>query len=523
MQNFRLDRAAFMLDKGQRVPLIAACPEGLSLRWSSNAPGIAAVDAAGVVTGMGEGDALIRAALLRDGAIIAERSCLASVGYQGQNPTLPPSWQLFIADGEPHVFDGKVYVYGSRDNPEGYMEGAPKSDWCSDSYHVIWSEDLIHWTDAGVALTIADVPEAIRADGTRLWAPDLFQSPKDGRFYLTFCTNTSDVFIADADTPVGPFANVRRITLGGERIHAIDPGVLVDGDTVYIALPKPFFIAKLDPEDYSRVLPETQIILDDIIAEGDPAYYPFEGPSLRKHGDYYYYIYIASRNGEKVPTRMDYLIAKDPMNPGDWRYGGHFIETRDFIHAGNVHGSFCVKDGQAYLSYHRMAQGYRRFTRTMNLDKMNFDADGRAQIVTRTSSGAKGAFALGETIYAASACAFEGGREDNRFLRLDPADAFPAKLPEYACVLLAKEEAVFRYADTRGARTITLCYRADAPFALTLRAGETTISLQMPGTRSYWALEVHPIALPEGLLELGIAAELPEGANAALGYLRLDG
>jgi hypothetical protein len=521
MDNFRLDRAAFMLDKGQRVPLWATCPQGFTLRWTSDAPDIAAVNAKGVVKGVGEGDTLIRAALLRNGEAVAERVCLASVGYPGQNPYLPPSWQLFIADGEPHVFDGRVYVYGSCDNPEGFMAGAPKSDWCSDRYHVIWSEDLIHWTDAGVALTIADVPESIRGEGTRLWAPDLFQSPKDGRFHLTFCTNTSDVFIADADTPAGPFANVRRITLGGERIQAIDPGVLVDGETVYIALPKPFFIAKLDPEDYSRVLPETQIILDDIIAKGDPAYYPFEGPSLRKHGDYYYYIYIASRNGEKVPTRMDYLMAKDPMNPGDWRYGGHFIETRDFVHAGNVHGSFCVKDGQAYLSYHRMAQGYRRFTRTMNLDHMAFDADGLALPVVRTSSGAKGAFARGETIYAASACAFAGGREDDRFLRLPPDDAFPAPLPNYACVLLSEAEAVFRYADTRGATMIMFCYRADAPFDLKLRAGETTVSLPLPGTKGRWALEALPVQLPGGVLELGIAADLPAGACAALGYFRL--
>ena len=32
---------------------------------------------------------------------------------QAVNPYLP-SWE-FVPDGEPHVFDGRVYIYGSHD------------------------------------------------------------------------------------------------------------------------------------------------------------------------------------------------------------------------------------------------------------------------------------------------------------------------------------------------------------------------------------------------------------------------
>lgn len=297
------------------------------------------------------------------------------------------------------------------------MPGAPKRDWCSDSYHVIWSCDGIHWTDAGEALHVSDIPECIRGEGTRLWAPDLYKSPADGMYHLLFCTNGANIFTAEAINPTGPFENIKRITLGDDEIRTIDPAALTDDRRVYIALPGEFLIAQLDPLDESRALKDTRVCLRSLIEESNPEYFPFEGPSLRKRGDTYYYVYIASRKGENVPTRMNYLYTKTPMIQSSWRFGGTIIDTRDFLRAGNVHGSFCEFKGRWLLSYHRMAPGYARFTRTMNLDVLEFDSSGRILPVTRTSSGLTGAFPMGIMIYAFSACQFSGGREDDRFIQ----------------------------------------------------------------------------------------------------------
>ncbi len=38
---------------------------------------------------------------------------------QAYNPYLP-SWE-YIPDGEPYVFDGRVYIYGSHDYYNGYV------------------------------------------------------------------------------------------------------------------------------------------------------------------------------------------------------------------------------------------------------------------------------------------------------------------------------------------------------------------------------------------------------------------
>ena len=59
------------------------------------------------------------------------------------NPYLP-SWE-YIPDGEPYVFDGRVYVYGSHDSFNGWV-------FCQNDY-VCWSaptDDLGNWRYEGV-------------------------------------------------------------------------------------------------------------------------------------------------------------------------------------------------------------------------------------------------------------------------------------------------------------------------------------------------------------------------------------
>lgn len=59
------------------------------------------------------------------------------------NPYLP-SWE-YIPDGEPYVFNGRVYVYGSHDFYNGYV-------FCMGDY-VCWSapvDDLSDWRYEGI-------------------------------------------------------------------------------------------------------------------------------------------------------------------------------------------------------------------------------------------------------------------------------------------------------------------------------------------------------------------------------------
>ena len=118
------------------------------------------------------------------------------------NPYLPLT--AYIPDGEPRVFDGRLYVYGSHD-----LAGGEKG-FCPGDYEV-WSaplDDLGSWTCHGVSLARSAVPGM--SEGDAMAAPDVVRGP-DGRYYLYFNTNAQKVCrVGVSDSPAGPFELIRR-------------------------------------------------------------------------------------------------------------------------------------------------------------------------------------------------------------------------------------------------------------------------------------------------------------------------
>ena len=399
-----LDRVATMVEAGDCFSLNVRGPKPRGLVWSSADESVARVDGRGEVHALEKGETWIRATDPKTGA---KDSCRVTVGWEAQNPILPLTWEMFIADGEPHVFEGRMYLFGSHDNYDGLGEDG-RVEWCTDNYHVIWSDDLMHWTDAGEVLNLKDIPEEVKGDGIRLWAPDVFRDPKTGTFHMATCTNNNKIFLLDADSPEGPYTNARTITLNGQELGHIDPGILVDDDgKVYLALPK-FIIAQLDPDDYSRILPESVRDMTRFMPSDNE---PFEGPSLRKRDGIYYYIYIQNygRTADNgwVPTRMAYLTAKDPLGP--YTYQGLIVTNHNYPDAGNVHGSFEPFMGQYWLQYHKSVPGLR-LTRVPNLEPMEFNEDGTIREVKMSTSGVRGAFGLGDTVRSGGAVEYSTGR-----------------------------------------------------------------------------------------------------------------
>ena len=113
------------------------------------------------------------------------------------NPYLP-SWE-YIPDGEPYVFEGRVYVYGSHDRFNG-------QSYCMNDY-VCWSapeEDPGDWRYEGVIYKKTDDP--LNPEGEmHLFAPDVTRGP-DGRYYLYYVLNrVSIVSVAVCDSPAGKY------------------------------------------------------------------------------------------------------------------------------------------------------------------------------------------------------------------------------------------------------------------------------------------------------------------------------
>lgn len=371
-----------------------------------------------------------------------------------QNPALPEEWELYIADPEPKVFNGRVYVYGSKD------DGAEKG-WCSDRYHVVSSGDLINWTDHGESFHLSDVPVSFRnKDYRKLWAPDLIRHPVNGKYYLFFCFNhtsprSEQLMVAESDRPEGPFNNARPLTIDGQPIVAIDPAVMVDDDgKAYVTWP--FKMAQLDPDDYSKIIAKTLVDVAQWMPVDNT---PFEGPSLRKRGDTYYYIYIQNDGMRYLPdsttyvkpSRMAYLTSKNPLGP--YEYRGLIIENSNYPGAINIHGSLVDFKNQWYVFYH-LPVADKKVTRRTCIEPITFDSQGRILPVLITSSGVKRAFTAGDTIYAASTAIYSNATDVRYISR-------PGK-KAYIEFNKGGSFAGFRYVDfsERKPKSVELCVRS---------------------------------------------------------------
>ncbi|AHM61165.1 xylan 1,4-beta-xylosidase [Flammeovirgaceae bacterium 311] len=401
-------------DSRQVNALDSASGKPARAKWTISDPTVASIDSKGVVTGLKKGDAVITAFNPKNDTI---GSCIVSVDVPFQNPILPPSWKLYIADPEPKVFGNGVYVYGSRD------EGG--NSWCSDKYNVLYSEDLVHWTDKGVSFHLDSVPEQyMKPKYRRLWAPDALKHPTNGRYYLFSCFNHTrpvaeeELMVSYSDKPGGWFTDAKPLKIDGkEPIIAIDPGVLVDEDgKAYVTWP--FKMGQLDPDDYTRVIGSTVVDVQQWMPEDNT---PFEGPSIRKRGDTYYYIYIQNdglRNRPdgtqyNKPTRMAYMTSKSPLGP--YTYQGLIMENTDYPQVINIHGSIVEFKDQWYVFYH-MPVIDKRLTRVMCAEPLTFDEEGKIIPVKPSTSGIRGAFKYGDRIQASGAVVYPGGEMNPQYV-----------------------------------------------------------------------------------------------------------
>ena len=120
------------------------------------------------------------------------------------NPFLPLN--TYIADGEPHVFGNRVYLFGSHDKAGG-------DTYCMRNYE-FWSapvKDLETWSCKGVSYR-ADQDPLYGEKLKYMYAPDVVQG-NDGRFYLYYCMSGEKgaggyggpISVAVCDTPDGHY------------------------------------------------------------------------------------------------------------------------------------------------------------------------------------------------------------------------------------------------------------------------------------------------------------------------------
>lgn len=335
---------------------------------------------------------------------------------QGLNPYLP-SWE-YLPDGEPHVFNNRVYVYGSHDRFNGHV-------FCLNDY-VCYSapiENMGEWRYEGVIYKKSDDP--LNPDNRMcLYAPDVTIGP-DGRYYLYYALDkVSLISVAVCDTPAGKYEFYGYVhysdgTRLGEREgdpYQFDPGVLTEGNTTYLYTGfcafgdksrKGATVTVIGP-DMLTILEEPALVVPSqpySNGSGFEGHEFFEASSIRKKGDTYYFIYSSI-----VMHELCYATSKNPTK--GFTYQGVIVSNND-IHidsykpaekpmnySTNNHGSIVEINGKWYIFYHRHTNG-SWFSRQGCIEQIEFLDDGTIPQVEMTSCGSNGGPLVGRGEYQA--------------------------------------------------------------------------------------------------------------------------
>ena len=405
---------------------------------------------------------------------------------QGFNPYLP-SWE-YIPDGEPYVFNNRVYVYGSHDRFNGHA-------YCLNDY-VCWSapvDDLTDWRNEGVIYKKTDDP--INDDGRMcLYAPDVTVGP-DGRYYLYYVLDKVPIVsVAVCDTPAGKFKFYGYVhysdgTRLGERDGdqpQFDPGVLTEGDKTYL------YTGFCGVGDKSRKGPMATVLGPDMLSiieepvflapsepyskgSGFEGHEFFEAPSLRKIGDTYYFIYSSI-----VMHELCYATSKEPTK--GFKYQGVIVSNSDLhidtykpankpmFYGGNNHGSIVEISGKWYIFYHRHTNG-TNFSRQGCIQEIEIKDDGSIPQVEMTSCGPNGGALIGRGEYPTYiACnlfckdeekytAAPGLWMDSRFPKITQDGKDGDEEIGYIANMRDGAVAGFKYFDCKGIKTVRIKVR----------------------------------------------------------------
>ena len=350
--------------------------------------------------------------------------------YQAFNPYLP-SWE-YIPDGEPHVFDGRVYVYGSHDRFNG-------GGFCMNDY-VTWSapaDDLSDWRYEGVIYKKSDDP-AYRGRGS-MYAPDVCRAP-DGKYYLYYAFNPGitrkswAIRCAVSDSPAGPFVYHGEVNLYpySTQYLPFDPAVYVEDGRVWLYYGSGMFfpvlgvskrnvkggaVVELDPADMLTVKDGPHLTMP---SSGLGEHSFFEASSMRKIGGRYYFVYSSA-----IGHELCYAVGDSPVGP--FKYGGTIVSNGDIglleVHngpktasnyTGNTHGGILVLGDKNYIFYHRQTNR-NCFSRQGCAEEIVIEPDGSIKQVEMTSCGLNGGPLKGSGSYEARIACNLTSRRGGRF------------------------------------------------------------------------------------------------------------
>ena len=364
---------------------------------------------------------------------------------QAFNPFLPLN--EYIPDGEPHVFGDRVYHYGSHDREGGWT-------FCMDDYVVYSApvDDLADWRCEGVSYRAEQDPDY--SEYKYMYAPDVVCGNDGRYYLYYCMAGkygyggySRPISVAVSDKPAGPFEYLGHVKYSDGSVMmkyvCFDPAVMNDNGTIrlyygtqydyeeredfdtnpeYLDIETGMFgktrkqileyrkhpesCPSGDPNDKDSINGAVMAVLEDdmlTVKEAPHHIIPykvkgtsfeahpfFEGSSMRKVGDTYYFIYSSWQNHElcyatsKYPDR-DFVFRGTVVSNGDVGYNGRTVKEKTNM-TGTTHGSIIEINGQWYVFYHRLTHK-SDYSRQACAEKISIDKDGSVKQVEVTSCG----------------------------------------------------------------------------------------------------------------------------------------
>lgn len=317
--------------------------------------------------------------------------------------TQPLVSEIFTADPSAHVFNGKIWIYGSHDIDAGIPEDDLGSHFGMRDYQPIELDGIggkatVH----PVALDIADVPWA----GRQMWAPDAAE--KNGKYYLYFpVKDKQDVFrigAAVGDNPAGPFkAQPEAI----KNSFSMDPAVFKDDDGKYYMYFGGLWGGQLQRwksgeyqaddeaqpvDDQPALMPKIARMANDMVEfaekpkdvqildesgkpllSGDHDRRFFEASWVHKYKGNYYFSYSTGDT-----HFIAYAMGKSPYGP--FTYKGKILEP---VLGWTNHHSIAEVDGKWYLFYHdsQLSNGDTHLRNIKQPVEIRYNDDGTIQTI----------------------------------------------------------------------------------------------------------------------------------------------
>lgn len=364
---------------------------------------------------------------------------------QAFNPFLPLN--EYIPDGEPHVFGDRVYHYGSHDREGGWT-------FCMDDYVVYSApvDDLADWRCEGVSYRAEQDPDY--SEYKYMYAPDVVCGNDGRYYLYYCMAGeygyggySRPISVAVSDKPAGPFEYLGHVKYPDGSVMmkyvCFDPAVMNDNSTIrlyygtqydyeeredfdtnpeYLDIETGMFgktreqileyrkhsesCPSGDPNDKDSINGAVMAVLEDdmlTVKEAPHHIIPykvkgtsfeahpfFEGSSMRKVGDTYYFIYSSWQNHElcyatsQYPDR-DFIFRGTVVSNGDVGYNGRTVKEKTNM-TGTTHGSIIEINGQWYVFYHRLTHK-SDYSRQACAEKISIDKDGSIKQVEVTSCG----------------------------------------------------------------------------------------------------------------------------------------